>query len=202
MDCLHGDCLTFLGFTFYFSYFQRTIAGSNLYANGKKSNHIQIYKKKIIVGKPFLKPLPHQNPLPHFTSPIRLKKTKQKKPNPQSIGLRSASALGFWHFTQPAPHYAAKISFTRPEVSKVSLHICSLETTPYPTTPTPPTPPVPTRASVQCWRWLVTWPSALCHHSSASDSGSDGPVCLSGLGIIFLLYIYIYIKIEKYAHAL
>lgn len=162
----------------------------------EKSLTIYRYIKKIIVGKPFLKPLPHRNPLPHFTysifdppcfpaKPIRLKKNR-KKTNPPSIGLRSASALGFWHFTQPAPHYAAKISFTRPEVSKVSLHICSLETT-----PTPPTPPVPTRASVQCWRWLVTWPSALRHHSSASDSGSDGPVCLSGLGIIFFLYIYI-----------
>lgn len=166
----------------------------------EKSLTIYRYIKKIIVGKPFLKPLPHRNPLPHFTysifdppcfpaKPIRLKKKKK------TTLRRSASAvLQLWDFD--TSHNLRLITQQKylspgPEVSKVSLHICLLETTPYPTTPTPTPPPVPTRASVQCWRWLVTWPSALRHHSSASDSGSDGPVCLSGLGIIFF-YTYIY----------
>lgn len=122
--------------------------------------------------------------------PGKTNQTQKKKTQP-SISLCSASALGFWHFTQPAPHYAAKISFTRPEVSKVSLHICSLETTPTP--PPPPHPHLLSRHEPACsagvgWSHdrvrYVTTPRPL------TTALMDPSVCLAWVSYFFYTYIY------------
>lgn len=168
---------------------------------------------KITVANLIQKPPASPKPSPQFHLPNQHSQPNQTRLKKPTLHWRASAVLQLWDFdTSHNLHLITqqktKTSSTWPEMSKDSLYICSLETSPNPN-PNPPTHthtlPVPTRAFVQCWRWLAAWRSASRRHSSASDSGSHGPVCLPGLGMssFFLyLYIYIYIKIEKYAHTL
>lgn len=153
----------------------------------KKSNHKQIYVKNNSC-KPFQKPLPYRNLLTHFTyqtnthKPIRLdKKNKQK-----TLCWSASAVLQLWDFetSHNLCLIAQQKTFSaQPEVSKDSLHICSPETALTP-------PPIPTWASVQRWRWLVSWRTP----PPLTVPLMDPSVCLAWVSnFFFYTCVYIYI---------
>lgn len=175
-----------------------------------KSLTIYGYIKKIIVGKPFLKPLPHRNPLPHFTysifdppcfpaKPISLKKKKQqpsvdRPPQCFSFGIltlhttcASLRSKNIFHaarseqgftphllaWNHPLPHHPHPTHTSCPDTSQRAVLALAGHMTECVTSPL-------------LGLWQRLWWTRLS----------------VWLGYHIFFYTYIYIKIEKYAHAL
>lgn len=175
----------------------------------EKSLTIYRYIKKIIVGKPFLKPLPHRNPLPHFTysifdppcfpaKPIRLKK---KKKQPSVDRPPQCFSFGILTLHTTCASLRSKNIF-HPGQKWARFHSTSACLKPPPTPPPPPPPHLLSRHEPACsagvgWSHdrvrYVTTPRPL------TAALMDPSVCLAWVSYFF---IHIYIKIEKYAHAL